>query len=430
MRRKQRGAMSLLITTMLLIAALLFSLGASKKVFYQVKRAQNEVLARQAHWAAEGGLECAFAKVSVDQNKDYLDDSLYPSYLTADCLTPLDLQSLSFVPFLNKYKVVSNALQMSGKKQLSRLMAFGTGDPGAIKATANLYIRGSSAFSTPDPGDFVGGKWQCVAINYQNIFSSLSGAINQGVLNGVSPYADFDSQGQDCASTHMTTVSADTGYGNDFVQTPSLDPFYDIFKKPKSQWNDVRTSAEWNFTTITALNEIIIDDITYKYVEDCGAEIANKVLAGQTRIWVSGSCELTSGVGGGVETLSDALNDMGNPSTLLLIHNGLFSIQSSMDFPGLLMHVTTGFTPTAALWDHFEAKDYFGTFSLFPSLAKANTIYFQRGAFTFSGGQILDTVGLDAYFDQSLNFAFNRDNIEDVIEVGPPKWVEGSWHDF
>lgn len=62
-KHQQSGMTTLLITSMLLIVALLFSLASYKNLFYQIKRTQNEVLARQAHWAAEGGLECGFAAI-------------------------------------------------------------------------------------------------------------------------------------------------------------------------------------------------------------------------------------------------------------------------------------------------------------------------------------------------------------------------------
>lgn len=51
----QKGMATLLVTSMLLVVSLLFSLASYKNVFYQIKRTQNEVLVRKAHWLAEGG---------------------------------------------------------------------------------------------------------------------------------------------------------------------------------------------------------------------------------------------------------------------------------------------------------------------------------------------------------------------------------------
>lgn len=60
---RTRGLATLLVTALLLIVVLLVTLGASKTLLYQIKRAQNEVKARQDFWQAEGGLECAFSKI-------------------------------------------------------------------------------------------------------------------------------------------------------------------------------------------------------------------------------------------------------------------------------------------------------------------------------------------------------------------------------
>lgn len=54
-RQCQQGFATLLITSILLSAALVFTLGSYKTLFYQIKRAQNEVKSRQDHWLAEGG---------------------------------------------------------------------------------------------------------------------------------------------------------------------------------------------------------------------------------------------------------------------------------------------------------------------------------------------------------------------------------------
>lgn len=59
--RYQQGIMTLFMTSLLLSAALVITLGSYKALFYQIKRAQNEVKARQQFWIAEGGLECIFS---------------------------------------------------------------------------------------------------------------------------------------------------------------------------------------------------------------------------------------------------------------------------------------------------------------------------------------------------------------------------------
>ncbi|MGR5266094.1 hypothetical protein ACPV38_19195, partial [Photobacterium damselae] len=65
--RKQHGAAALLVVSVLLVAALMMSLGSYKSLFYQIKRANNQLEARQEHWRAEGGLECVYSNVKTKQ---------------------------------------------------------------------------------------------------------------------------------------------------------------------------------------------------------------------------------------------------------------------------------------------------------------------------------------------------------------------------
>ncbi|MEI8672869.1 hypothetical protein P4S52_14315 [Vibrio sp. SA48] len=55
-RAKWRGAITLLVTTLLLAITLMLVLGSYRATLYQIKRAQNEIETRQDHWRAEGGL--------------------------------------------------------------------------------------------------------------------------------------------------------------------------------------------------------------------------------------------------------------------------------------------------------------------------------------------------------------------------------------
>lgn len=55
MIRRSEGYITLTITSFILLAALILVMGSYKQVFFQIKRAQNEVKSRQDHWTAEGG---------------------------------------------------------------------------------------------------------------------------------------------------------------------------------------------------------------------------------------------------------------------------------------------------------------------------------------------------------------------------------------
>ncbi|MQE51756.1 hypothetical protein FDE23_25305, partial [Vibrio parahaemolyticus] len=189
----------------------------------------------------------------------------------------------------------------------------------------------------------VGSRWDCVAIRYKNAFHSRAVATNQGVIHGSAPYAYFVHNNIDCKSEHMSVTSSDSGYGEDFIQDADLEPFYDIFREQRSDWNSVKSG--WGFTTID------YDDLTNQVVTDCGKKVGEQISAGKTHIWVTGSCEFTSSkkngsgeyendsdgipIKGGIDYLNEAFSATGEAPILLVVQDGIFAVHGSMTFPGM-----------------------------------------------------------------------------------------------
>ncbi|QXO16721.1 MULTISPECIES: hypothetical protein [Vibrio] len=61
MSTNAKGMVTLLVVSLLLMLALVMTLGLHQALFYQIKRAHNELISRQQFWIAEGGLECLFS---------------------------------------------------------------------------------------------------------------------------------------------------------------------------------------------------------------------------------------------------------------------------------------------------------------------------------------------------------------------------------
>lgn len=97
-KSKRKGAVTLLATSVLVTAALIMSLASYKVLFYQIKRAQNEIKARQAHWLAEGGIECGYAYIQL--NPEQLNPLASTEKLPLDllCAAPLGLESVFIEP--------------------------------------------------------------------------------------------------------------------------------------------------------------------------------------------------------------------------------------------------------------------------------------------------------------------------------------------
>lgn len=61
MTTNAKGMITLLVVSLLLMLALVMTLGLHQALLYQIKRAHNELISRQQFWIAEGGLECVLS---------------------------------------------------------------------------------------------------------------------------------------------------------------------------------------------------------------------------------------------------------------------------------------------------------------------------------------------------------------------------------
>ncbi|KAB2825182.1 hypothetical protein [Aliivibrio finisterrensis] len=404
MNKKQRGAITLLVSSCILMASLILSLGSYKHIFYQVKRAQNEVEARKGYWAAEGGVECVFSKVSTS--------GTVPSGVVTEC-APLNLDSLSITS--TEYYLIN--AQKSSQLVKKEFTMGGNGGSGAMKSAADIYFHASTTFSTPDPGKLTDDGWECVALRYRNRFESDSPPANQGVIHGDKPSLDFDNKDKDCAPSHKTN-----GTGNDFLKDDTVNPFEDLFGVKKEDHNTVRDNGIFQVINMKNQNK-----------SQCGSKITDVINSGVHHIWVEGSCEIISS---DYADLASASNK--TDGVFILVHDGVLSLMgassSSSPIKGLLFHFNTDFVlgDDLSSWEGTEAYAFLSHVpSVFSSSYLISSSYYQHGAFTLSGGQIFDTLGQSALFFNAVNFKYNKDVMDSVFEgLIQPRWVKGSWHDF
>ncbi len=425
MRMKQAGVAALLLVFLLLVASLTMTLVSYKNVFFQAKRAQNELQHRQQQWLAEGGLECAFAKVYYDRDGKLLSQA---GYLDDDCLTPLtplqfNVQTIAAL----QYQIDSLASHNHLTKVIDQSGRLSTG---AIKTTANLLTHGATVFSPPDPGKEQEDGWECVGVRYKYDLDFTGGISNQGLDDyTLSPSGSFDANGKTCLASHSSQNSVHLA--QDVQQDSELDPFYEVFETDSSEWQSIRDDPVFDFSVIHG--DVVIAGSYAKQVSNCGSKIANQINSGKRRIWLEGSCDLT---GQGLLDMTSASNV--TDGVLLMLHNGILSIVGSGTFKGVLFQFNQGFVASDLDWQGFSShvqitasanlynnklKNIYGT--PVPSITQA--AYFQRGSFDFTGGQILDMDNQIAIVDDALKFSYNSDVINSVLGFAKPRWMQGSW---
>ncbi len=414
--KKQQGVAALLVISVLLVAALMMSLGSYKSLFYQVKRAKNQIEARQKNWLAEGGVECAWSQFRVK--------NAVPTVVT-DCGSGLSTIP-NFTSTSSGYLVTSNVGFTSINKEI---MMGGNLGYGAMQSSADLYFHSSATFSTPDPGELGRNGWECVALRYKKRFYSTV-VDNKGVIHGDPPYVNFDnSTSKDCANTstndHLSSSVGGVGAGKDFTQDTGLKPFDSFFGVKAEDHNDIRDNGVFHIITGSAVGNV---------VPDCGKTLTTAIQSGKHHLWVEGSCEIKQSEYNALVNSTSSTNGV-----TVLIHDGLFSVMgppssgaSSNKFKGVLFHFNYGFAPTTADWVGFDAN---GHLNHVPSVVEDSyrTIasYYQHGSFTVSGGQYFDSEGQAAVFFDSLDFRYNKDVVDNSRNAHAiPRWKKGSWNDL
>lgn len=119
--KQQRGLVILIVSSILLMAALVMSLVLFRGVFFQIKQAQNQIKLSQTHWLAEGGLACLYSQIKqppdaleLFNSEEYVDSvTLCKEAMELDNLTIEVLSSNRYVIRASKLNyAISNRLYL------------------------------------------------------------------------------------------------------------------------------------------------------------------------------------------------------------------------------------------------------------------------------------------------------------------------------
>lgn len=433
----QSGYVTLLVTSILLLLALIVVLALSKGIFFQIKVAQNELRARQAHWKAEGGVECAFSKAKLEKQ--------IPATVN-DCKVAMELDRLTFSPEVSSVVTAENENENVKVRKTIKFPSMG--GAGAIKSTSDLVINGSYR-SSADPGKSLGNNfWECTSVLYSNYFYATSVSTVHPYEISKKPYAKFpDSnpgQLQKCASTHYSWAKSVGHSEDDYRQSSSMDPFKDVFDVPRSEWFDVMSDNSLFGYVPLSLNPATLDsedDLPKPSFNDkCAENIVANIKAGKDLVWVYGGCEINTA---GFSSIKSAIDKhLSGSGIILVVQDGILSTRGDQNFTGMLYHFISplyadskGVIPDFTGWDKLENhKDLNGTISTLAAtvpMSKARVGYYQHGSFAPLGGFVMDAPGTFALFNGALNFQYNRDVIDKPLKkIKKVVWKKGSWNDL
>ncbi|HIF9109047.1 TPA: hypothetical protein ACX6SG_002788 [Photobacterium damselae] len=409
-RYYQQGMSTLLITSMLLVVALIFSLASYKNLFYQIKRTQNEVLARQAHWAAEGGLECGFAEIS---NKSDVNTSL------DKCKTVIDGQPLTLSIDTDDGKSVLISKTDNNYKKISKIIvAGGARSSGVIKSSADLFFNGNYEISPDYTNEPKNNK--CNIIRYKrNIYLNKSYAPFSTVSN-----KDEKKICDDIYSTVKAQKRSELE--KDVYKDIYMDLFKETFGVDRKRWKEIKEKY------------FFYDD--KKNDNSCINKITDGIKKDERYIWITGDCVLDDA---DLKELPSVGSD--KKSMFILVQNGVLNLGGEIGSSSLYNAMFYLFiNETISVGDQWkdsaidpdkDPKMYATSDEDEKEISadefSSKTIAYLNGSHRPNGGFIFDAPGYVIYFRLSIDLSFDDSLIDDLLSpFGKPTWQQGSWHDF
>ncbi|WP_305416738.1 hypothetical protein [Photobacterium leiognathi] len=444
MMSKEHGMISLSIVSILLIASLLFTLASSKQVYYQIKRAQNTILERQAFWSAEGGLECAFTEL---KQKNIKPTELTFSHTCSD-LAPSSLLSINSLPAIGdhtEYKLISHYNNNGSKEEVRKTIGYGGGGVlSTIETSASVELTGSQHFvPNKTENKASDGKYKCKSIvsgGTVNYVSSDGGDDHFYTLDTNGSWHGTGGLGDplfECNSAYLSNLfdpanppsafAVTSVKGGDILENETVDVFNALFNKDISEHASVREEIK-NDAVGIVIGTNVSDKTSGGWVKNCHTKVDNAYKNGKRRIWIDGSCALTGSIfGTSIETDNDE-------AVQLIIFNGVLFTRAVTNFNGILYQYVSTSLDVLTAWENlfdensdigvlpggFLQGDLTADYDLMPFLVE--------GSLYIDGGVGIDAIDRTIRINGSIIPSYNKGKV--TKHSTQLKWAKGTWHDF
>ncbi|CAH6918800.1 conserved hypothetical protein [Vibrio chagasii] len=434
MRRsaKQHGVVTLLITSVLLLGALVVTLGSYRSIFHQMKVAQNEVQVRKAHWLAEGGLECGFTYI-VENDLTAIPGDLMDHCQQSKVLT---LESENLTPNI----LVSSSESLSLKKEISFEDASGLG---VMQSNSSLeFISDHNIDINPDIAiTAVDGINECVSVRFLDsvTYKQNGGGRLKTITPESPPFPTFES----CQPT--TNISSDAtidsvgalpsnSFQSDFKFDPDIDTFFNYFGVPKTSENIDQIKLGYHVVDLidrTVSPPKHIDLVNGEYEgSKCSKAINDAFSSGENKVWVIGDCVVYSPAINVVESIPGVVTPRS-----LVIQDGIVANGNASVFDGSFYHLND-----MSIFDNPNSPDVdtdllSDLWAKVPDtipitgLVQSNSVYIGFASFFPKGGMFFDSTGGLSTIQGSINLDYT-DEYNPHSAPLKAKWQRGSWSDF
>lgn len=429
MKHHQQGIATLLITAVLVSITLAVTLGTYKNLFYQIKRAQNEVSARQSYWLAEGGVECLYAYIAQDPTRIVGLSGPISSELS-HCKQQLQLDELQLIPLEENGVYRIHARQ--GYAQVSKQIYSSTTGTGAIQTNANLRLVGDFDIRPEAVGEADdNGFYDCVAVRYkyQVVFHSEANpqqaTKTDSENNKPKPENGLrvlDAQSKSnplmqCKAESKTSIPREQGkdfstedsseFKADFVQDTKFKPFESYFGLAYNTENYDKVKRDHHVITLNDAES-----------KDCATTLHKAFFEDKhEKVWLEGDCFINGSFSA-------------HNGRSLVVENGLFATSGANVYGGAFFQMINTSLPKFAdsetLLSAWKQAPFFEAIT---HLLTGNTVYFDRGAFHPKGGIVFDADGMDVVINGALDLQFQSNKQSDQRSQ-TISLQQGSWNGY
>jgi len=455
--RKSAGFLTLMVAVMLLLVGSYAFFESADSSLFLMKRFQNTLAAKKLHWAAQGGLECAFAVNK--QNTGVL--PTLQSYTDCDKeVLPvgeretLDLRVTAESVNGSLYNFKSKASESHGRGEriVSKNIEATSSSvmPGIFKTSSKFTLDGSFNL-LPNKNTTSNGENECITMvvknkaNFVHTDSVKGSTLVVQDSNGYDDVAGVDGTGltdkvgnfickEGYQSFHEVGKEANT-YANDIVEDIDMDMFKDMFGTTREKWKSIRDSQ-----FIGHDSEIINKDNASSMVMDCAAKISNAYNEGKRKIWVDGSCYINK------LSLSDIHNSApfnfnepnvnpSNQKVLVVVRDGVVFSADSFSFGGLLYQFDSGERAKKSILEDMVQACIEGQLCNASDTSQQdlykNLAFFVNGSMHTYGGLAIDMEGMELKVKGALISAYDNSKWQGLVSSSASniKWKEGTWRD-
>lgn len=460
------GFVTLAVTLVLTLAGSYLFFQSVDSAHYTVMRYQNTLSAMKNHWAAEGGLACAYGvnktTTGTPMTRDYslCDERVLGGSQDEDRLrlnvTPIEVVSGSLYTLNSEAKEVPGR----GKRSVMRdiqLTGGGAPMPGIFKTSSRLRLTGSFDL-VPNKNTNKVDENECISLIVKNKSDfihtdSIAGAkliVRDGdgyqqnqLPPGVTPSdvknsATDSNLGFECKNDYQTfqQVGAENiALAKDVLEDPDMDMFYDLFGMPRENWQAVR---EGEFPVQGIINQ----DQPEQMVTDCAQQIIDRYAAGVSKIWVDGSCYLSTE---NIDPHNSAPFNFGSPSSnpteqapvMVVVRDGIVFSPADFTFSGLFYQFKTGGRQKEDLSQDMVQACIDSGSCVQGDLSQQEPFkkygFYVKGSMNVYGGLAVDMEGLGFNVQGAMIATYDRSKWEGLIPTpigNDVRWKEGTWRDF